>query len=406
MVKRRKDNKGQVLKDNESQRKNGTYMYRRCIDGIRYTLYAKTLPELRQKEAEFENDLHNGIKRDKDRIVLDDVYLIWEKIKKGLKDNTFNGYKYFYKHFIQEYLGQVKLKHLTKSQIRRFYNYLYEDRSLKIQTIDSIHNVLRQVLQVAVDDNYLMKNPAKNAFTELKKALNLEVEKKKALTIEQQKIFMDFIRKTEEYNHWEDIFCVFLETGMRVGELSCLRFENVDLEKRVIHVKETLVYYQHSTGDCYYGINTTKTVASKRDIPMTENVYNALKKRKELRDKLDIKSKLVIEGRSDFIFLNRIGRPYNQGTLNKAIKRIVRDCNFELIDSGKDQILPNFTCHTLRHTFITRMCEAGINVKVLQELVGHKDFSTTMDIYTDVTEDFANEQTAIAQEYFKKIQYS
>ena len=50
-------------------------------------------------------------------------------------------------------------------------------------------------------------------------------------------------------------------------------------------------------------------------------------------------------------------------------------------------LLPRFSCHILRHTFTTRMCEAGVNVKVMQEVLGHKDISTTMNIYADVTKE-------------------
>lgn len=400
---KRKDNKGRVLKENETQRPNGSYMYRWRANGKRHTIYAKTLAELRQKESEIICNMHNGIKKDESNIVLDDLYRIWEHVKRGLRDNTFNGYKYFYKHFIQETLGQVKVKDITKSRIRGFYNTLHEEWNLSVHTIDSIHNVLRQILQIAVDDNYIAKNPSDNAFSELKKSLGLTTRKRKALTAEEQRIFMDYIRRTEQYKQWEDIFCVFLETGMRVGELTGLREENVDFEKKIIKVQESLVYYQHAHGDCYYAINNTKTPASFRKIPMTENVYNALKRQIKLKEELGKQSKLTVDGKNDFVFLNRHQRPYNQGSLNKVIKRIVRDCNFEILDSGKNNTLPNFSCHVLRHTFITRMCEANVNIKVIQELVGHRDIQTTMNIYADVTEEFASDETNVFEDYLKKI---
>ena len=75
--------------------------------------------------------------------------------------------------------------------------------------------------------------------------------------------------------------------------------------------------------------------------------------------------------------------------MNKAIKRIIRDCNDAVLEKGEDDavLLPPFSCHTLRHTFATRMCENKVNIKVIQEVLGHKDFTTTMDIYTDATKD-------------------
>ena len=74
--------------------------------------------------------------------------------------------------------------------------------------------------------------------------------------------------------------------------------------------------------------------------------------------------------------------------MNKAIKRICRDCNDQvLLEQGIESnpvLLPNFSCHILRHTFATRLCESGINIKVIQDVLGHVDVSTTMDIYVDV----------------------
>lgn len=92
---------------------------------------------------------------------------------------------------------------------------------------------------------------------------------------------------------------------------------------------------------------------------------------------------------TDFIFVNRFGQPQHQATLNKAIRRIIRNCNDKqfLESENPEVLLPHFSCHSLRHTFTTRMCEAGVNVKVIQDALGHKDVSTTLNIYTDVTKE-------------------
>ena len=93
--------------------------------------------------------------------------------------------------------------------------------------------------------------------------------------------------------------------------------------------------------------------------------------------------------KTDFIFINRFGQPQHQATLNKAIRRIIRNCNDKqfLESENPEVLLPHFSCHSLRHTFTTRMCEAGVNVKVIQDALGHKDVSTTLNIYTDVTKE-------------------
>lgn len=84
-----------------------------------------------------------------------------------------------------------------------------------------------------------------------------------------------------------------------------------------------------------------------------------------------------------------LGHTQHQGTLNKALKRIIRDCNDEVLLNGKENptLLPPFSCHILRHTFTTRMCEAGVNIKVIQDTLGHADVSTTLNIYADATKD-------------------
>lgn len=117
-----------------------------------------------------------------------------------------------------------------------------------------------------------------------------------------------------------------------------------------------------------------------------------------------LKNSLTAQGRyTDFIFINRFGQPQHQATLNKAIRRIIRDCNDEqlLKDENAEVLLPHFSCHSLRHTFTTRMCEAGVNVKVIQDTLGHKDISTTLNIYTDVTKELRKSEFEGLDSYFK-----
>ena len=109
--------------------------------------------------------------------------------------------------------------------MKRFYNKLVEERNLKITTVDGIHTVLHQVLTVAVEDGYLRLNVSDNVLKELKQVHNLETEKKKALTIPEQELFLEFIKSEgTQYYHWYPIFAVMLGTGMRVGEVTGLRW--------------------------------------------------------------------------------------------------------------------------------------------------------------------------------------
>lgn len=186
-----------------------------------------------------------------------------------------------------------------------------------------------------------------------------------------------------------------------------LRWCDIDLEEGIIDVNHTLVYYDHRTEGskrgCYFNVNTTKTPAGRRKVPMLGFVKEAFLMEKERQELLDLHCEATVDGYTDFIFINRFGQPQHQATLNKAIRRIIRDCNDEqlLKDENAEVLLPHFSCHSLRHTFTTRMCEAGVNVKVIQDTLGHKDISTTLNIYTDVTKELRKSEFEGLDSYFK-----
>ena len=337
---------------------------------------------------------------------LNDVYDLWVQLKKGLKANTFMNYQYMYEQFCKDDIGQLKIVTLKRSDIRRFYNRLIDERCLKIATVDNIHTVLHQVLDVAVEDGYLRNNISDNALKELKQSRNLFTEKRKALTVQEQELFVNFLKNNAQYNHWYPIFTLMLGTGLRVGEAVGLRWEDVDFENNAISINHTLIYYNHAEGGCYFGVNTPKTKAGERTIPIIESVKEALEQEKEYQRLAGIKCTARVDGFTNFIFVNRFGNVQHQGTLNKALRRIIRDCNQEVLDKAKDNenviLLPKFSCHTLRHTFTTRLCESGINIKALQSVLGHKDISTTLDIYADVTRDLKKAEMEKFEDFMKK----
>ena len=409
MSTKRKDKSRVVLKTGELQRPNGTYQYSWTdSNGKRRYVYAKTLEELRIKEDQISRDKSDGIKAEARYTTLNDLFDLWKTLKRGLKDNTFQNYKYMYDTFVRFTIGDEYVTKLKKTDVKRFYNYLADERGLKGSTIDSIHTVLHQVLDMAVDDSYIRNNPSNNVLKELKQSHLLKSEKRKALTRAEQELFLDFIKNSLIYNHWYPIFAVMIGTGLRVGEVTGLRWCDVDLDKGIIDVNHTLVYYSHrdevSKHGCYFNVNTPKTTASNRQVPMLDFVKEAFIKEKEEQELLGVKCTAVIDGYSDFIFVNRFGNTQHQGTLNKAIRRIIRDCNDEqfLKSDNPSVLLPHFSCHSLRHTFTTRMCEAGVNVKVIQDALGHTDISTTLNIYTDVTKELRTSEFEGLDRFFKE----
>ena len=128
-----------------------------------------------------------------------------------------------------------------------------------------------------------------------------------------------------------------------------------------------------------------------RHIPMLEVVKIALQMIKDKQEEQDITSP-VLEGMTGFLFLNRFGNVMSPQSVNRAIKRIIASYNHEeeldaKCEKREPLMLPDFSCHHLRHTFATRLCNSCTNQKVIQYVMGHKCVTTTFDIYAEATED-------------------
>lgn len=356
---KRKDKDRIVLKKGESQRPNGTYDYRWTgRDGKRHVVYAKTLEELRAKEAEIEKDKHDGIKAEARYVTINDLFELWCQLKRGLKDNTFQNYKYMYNMFVRPNLGKARVSTVKKTDVKRFYNMLADERGLQASTIDSVHTVLHQVLDMAVDDAYLRVNPSNNVLKELKQSHAFKTEKRRGLTMPEQELLLDYLQRNHTYSHWYPIIAVMVGTGLRVGEVTGLRWCDIDLDEGTIDVNHTLVYYDHRNSEgkkgCYFNINTPKTKAGVRQVPMLDFVKEAFIQERDYQRANDIQCSVTIDGYTDFIFVNRFGNTQHQGTLNKAIRRIIRDCNDEVLLKEEDDpvLLPHFSCHSLRHPYV------------------------------------------------------
>lgn len=408
-VQRRKDSKGRVLQQGEYERSTGGYEYKwRDKRGKRHSISAPTLKELRVKEKEITRDVLDGIKVDKAKLTINDLYQRWVQLKRGLKENTFRNYQYMYTQFVEPDFGKTRIADLKRTDVRAFYNRLADEQHLKASTIDNIHTVLHQVLDIAVEDDYLRYNPADKALKELRKAHCNDSEKRRALTVVEQELFENFLKRPGPNNQWYPIFYIALWTGLRAGELTGLRWGDIDFENNSISINHTLVYYSkgQKEGGCTFTVNTPKTEAGKRTVPMLPKVKEAFLLEKQRQEELGIQCNVSIDGYTDFVFLNRYGGVQHYGTLNKALRRIIRDCNYEVLDESKDNenvtLLPPFSCHSLRHTFTTRMCEAGVNIKVMQSVLGHADSAITLDVYAEAQPEFKREEMLNLAEYFGK----
>jgi len=397
----RVDAKGNRLFKGEYERKDGRYEYRYTdIEGNSQRVYEYRLQQLRMEEARIAFREHTRILHGVKELSLNDMMELWIASKVDLKESTLNGYRRTYEIYVKNGLGKRMLEDITTADIKCFYNSLKISRSLSTETICRIQNVIFQIFRYAMESEVIGKNPATGSTKELKRNHSKHTSLRPALTESQAKILTDFIWNTEDLKRWYPVFYIFIHTGMRLGELTALRWCDVDLEKGFVQVNHSISYYQ-TKGDkgAFHITEGTKTVAGNRKIPIGKDVMQAFLLEKEFQRQNHTACAAEIDGYTDFVFLNRFGNVYSQRDLNRAITGIVEkyNANPKMDDKGNEILLPHLTCHCFRHTFAVILCERDVNVKVAQMLLGHKDISTTMDIYTRVSEEF------MFKEYAEKV---
>lgn len=388
----RKDSKGRVLRKGENYRKaDGRYSYIfHDALGEKRTIYAKSLLELREKEDTLVRDQMDGLNfyvaGKADLNFLFDRYI---STKTELRSSTKSNYEYMWEHFIKDSFGKKKIKEVKFSDVLFFYTYLMNDQGLQINTIENINTILRPTMELAVRDDIIRRNPVDGAYREVKKRTGGKSKSRRALTVEQQREFMNYVAKSPTYYSWYPFFLFLLGTGCRVGEAIGIRWEDLDMEKKLIDINHSVTYYHRSDKSykCEYRVSSPKTEAGKRVIPMMPQIYEMLQKEYEQQTEFGFCSANV-EGMTGFVFSNRFGNLHNPSAVNRAIKRIVDAHNAEEEVEAKKKrrepfMLPKFSCHIFRHTFASRFCENETNIKVIQEVMGHADVSTTMNIYAE-----------------------
>ena len=410
----RRDTKNRLLGKGEYQKSDGRYMYR-YVDskGNKRFVYSWTLTQtdrppkgkhsekcLRELEKEIAKDLQDEIDSFKARkMTLNAFYEDYIEQKQELKTSTRTNYKYMYKKYVWDSLGRMKLPEIKYSDIKKFYNHLIRDVGFKPNSMEIIHTILHPIFTTAVRDGYIRVNPTDGVMAEIKKSNDWEKPKRHALSVSEQEAFVEFTKSHSVYSHWLPLFTVLLGTGCRVGEIVGLTWDDCDFKNGIININHSLIYRPDEyTGKSGFYISTPKTKAGEREIPMFEAVRKALlnERMRQMREGFN---QTVIDGYSGFIFSNRFNGVLSPHNINRAIERITRDYNVEESELAARQnreplLLPHFSVHNLRHTFCTRMCENESNIKVIQEIMGHSDISTTMDVYNEATRDKKKESFA------------
>lgn len=366
MPEKRRDSKGRVLKDGESQRANGTYDYRYTdIHKKRRCIYAKTLTELRKKEDEIRRDIADGIDYAAGEITVAELVDRYINLKRGLKQNSMRAYGSAVNRIHGDPFGQKPVKSVKLSDAKGWFVFLH-DQGMKQNTIGVLQSVVRPAFEMAVDDDMIRKNPFKFKLSDV---VPKDAYVRDALTKEQQEQYLQFV---QDYggNYYDDI-AILLGTGLRVSELYGLTRSDIDFERRCIHVRRQLC----RTAEKPYFITAPKTKSGIRNVPMTDAVYMALKR--VMKDRSAPKVELLVDGYSGFLFLDKSGMP----KVAMHLENYMRGIQGKFEKSCKHSV-PRVTPHVLRHTFCTNVQQAGLDVKSLQYLMGYFNASVTLDVYT------------------------
>ena len=216
MANSRKDHKGRKLKEGESWRKDGRYSYRYTDirSGKRLTVYAKDLPELREKEKQIAKDLEDNILTDGaiKKLTLNKLFERYMSTRE-LKESTRANYLKTWENRVKDEIGNIKVVQILPSHIKSFYSKLSK-AGYAYSTIKFIDNMICPALEMAVDDDIIRKNPAKFSISDYGR----QAEERIALTVLQQEKMLEFVKNNQVYNTYYPMLRVMLGTGVRCGD--------------------------------------------------------------------------------------------------------------------------------------------------------------------------------------------
>lgn len=360
---------GKELGKNICQRKDGTYMARFTNRfGKRQCIYASTLNEVRKRlreEQYYDQKEVNVVTKD---ITLDEWYKIWlNTCKSGCRESSKETYFVHYKR-IQSDLGWRKLTSINLIILQNAINKLHSDNARK-----NSKKILVDMFEKAIDTELLTKNLAKQIQTSITKE---EKKERRVLTHDETDIFLQYAKNTFYYN----MFALALETGMRIGELCALTWDDIDFENKMLRVNNTLCYFSKD-GQYVFEIHETKTISGKRKIPLTEKAIRILRKQRLKKQEIIFKNGVAPEEYENLVFVTNKNMPTQEFLVTQCISRIIARIQKDYPDFER------LTPHTFRHTFATRALENGMKIKTLSKLLGHKDIQLTYNTYCHVTED-------------------
>lgn len=376
-----KDLKGKQLGKGLSQRPDGRYMGRAQVDGQSIIIYNKKLKDLKE-------DLQYKISEAKriswvlssktKSLTLDEWFEEWyEKYKAPtLKNGGSPTYRRKYVNYFGGRIGRKQLRDLRQLHIQTVIAELLEaGRTAK--SIREAVGILRGCIEAAQANGLIMLNPVVGVIIP-----ESEPVKQRVLSMYEQKLFVKYLEDTDSW--YTEMYKIMLLTGMRIGEIGGLLWEDIDFEKEIIYVKRSLCYdYLDGVKQLY--LTTPKTNHSTRSIPFFGETKPVLKhqleKVKQKRKNMGPKWKQPKKFKG-LVFVTAFGSPVGrysaEGYLKKVSKNIQAQLNADAIYTRAEPYqLERINPHALRHTFATRCFEKNMRPRTVQEIMGHVDYNTT-----------------------------
>ena len=387
----RRDSKHRVLRRGESIRADGKYQFKYHIAGKPHFVYSwrleptdplpvgkKPCLSLRELEKQIGYDLDNQLDPLGKNITVMELVERYLKTKVGMRPNTLANYNFVKNILKNEDFGQQKISKIKTSDAKLFLIKMQQEDGRGHSTVKTVRGVLRPAFQMAVDDDVLMKNPFQ---FELAGVVVNDAVTRQAITKDQMRKFLRFVHDDILYCKYYEVVYILFHTGMRISEFCGLTLKDIDLKNKTVNIDHQL----QRTSKREYVIEPTKTNAGTRVIPITDEVAEMFRSIIEDRPKYKVEN--VVAGYSGFLFLDKDGMPLVAMHWEHRFNSMVGRYN----EIYKVQ-MPNITPHVCRHTYCSNQAKAGMNPKTLQYLMGHSDIAVTLNVYTHVgLEDAENE---------------
>ena len=385
----RRDSKRRILRTGESQRKDGKYLFKYHVNGKPYFLQSwrleptdrqpqgtKPTPSLREMEKALGRDLEAQLDPDSRGLTVVELINRYLATKTGVKPSTQVNYNFVRNLMKREDFSGRKIREVKISDAKLFLIKLQTD-GRGYSTIKTVRGVLRPAFQMAVDDNIIQKNPF--GFQLAGVVVNDSVTRE-AITRDQMRKFLKFVHDDAVYCKYYEVVYILFHTGLRISEFCGLTVRDIDLEHRILNIDHQL----QRTGMVLH-VESTKTNAGTRKLPMTREVCDCFKAILEARKPPAVER--VVDGYSGFLFLDKDGLPEVAMHWEHRFNHMVGRYN----DIYRVR-MPNITPHVCRHTYCSNMARAGMNPKTLQYLMGHSDIGVTMNTYTHLGLDDAKDE--------------